>query len=662
MGGGSNVAGAISNVGSSEPLAGEGQIDIGRRLVRSMRGTVGKPRTDSRATSAPVDETFACSNGGTVRIFGDVNPTTFTGTVTVVFSSCREGGDALNGSATMTITSALELLNGDLVFTNFTMTFGRMQMRGSVNVDVGGSVHVVTDIPANQETITENIVALNVSTGRMTKSEGLVFIDRYDNVLNPTRYTESMSGRVFDSVHGSVTITTVTPLVFVTLAQPFPDSGQLRIVGAGNRRINLTANSATVAILALDIDGDGLDDITARLNWADLTEPAGANLADTDGDGMHDSWETAFGLNPNLNDATGDLDNDGFTNIAEYNAGTRPNVADATLPPPPNPGTLPPGPAVGHAVQLASISDIAYSSMTQLVYAAMLGNPGSVIPINPTTGAVGTAIPVGRNPIKLAVSDNGQYLYVGFEATNLNGLPQVWRINLASHTVDLAIPLGNSQFNGPQFAEDIQVLPGNPTSFVVSLRNCCFSPRHEGVAVFDGATRRAQVTPNHTGSNVIEFSASAGTLYGYNNETTEFGFRTMAVTASGVTVTDNYTSFQTPTLLSGFATDIHFGGGFIYSTDGKMVDPIARTVVRSFSGAFGPVVSEPLRNRVFYLTASTVRAFDVGSGTEVGNASLTNVAGVNGTPNGIIRWGAKGLAVRTSLGQIFMVESTSWIP
>ena len=181
------------------------------------------------------------------------------------------------------------------------------------------------------------------------------------------------------------------------------------------------------------------------------------------------------------------------------------------------------------------------------------------------------------------------------------------------------------------------------------------------MAIYDGATRRAQVTPGHTGSNVIEFSASAGTLYGYNNETTEFGFRRMAVTAGGVTVTDNYTSFDSPTLLSGFGTDIRFGGGFIFSTEGKMVDPFARTVVRTFvlPGAFGVVAQEPSLNRVFYLTSNTIRSFDVGSGTEVGSASVT---GMSGTPGNLIRWGAKGLAFRTSTGQIFMVESTSWIP
>ena len=51
-------------------------------------------------------------------------------------------------------------------------------------------------------------------------------------------------------------------------------------------------------------------------------------LADTDGDGMPDTWETTYSLNPaSPADAGGDADGDHMTNVEEYRAGTNPQDA-----------------------------------------------------------------------------------------------------------------------------------------------------------------------------------------------------------------------------------------------------------------------------------------------------------------------------------------------
>ena len=184
---------------------------------------------------------------------------------------------------------------------------------------------------------------------------------------------------------------------------------------------------------------------------------------------------------------------------------------------------------------------------------------------------------------------------------------------------------------------------------------------------------RTNTTPGHTGSNVIEFSASAGTLYGYNNETTGFGFYRLAVDASGVSVTDVFDSFMpnnvgSSGLISGFGVDIEFGGGLIFATTGVVVDPVARTILGSVAlpVTFGnSVVADAALGRVFYLTRDpatstwSIRAFDMSTRSLVGSG---NVAGVNGTPGSLIRWGAQGLAFRTSAGQIFLIESPVLIP
>ena len=55
-------------------------------------------------------------------------------------------------------------------------------------------------------------------------------------------------------------------------------------------------------------------------------------LADTDGDGIPDEWETQFGFNPtNALDRNVDLDGDGLGNWQEYVAGTDPTDANSSL-------------------------------------------------------------------------------------------------------------------------------------------------------------------------------------------------------------------------------------------------------------------------------------------------------------------------------------------
>ncbi|QTA88232.1 choice-of-anchor D domain-containing protein [Desulfonema magnum] len=61
--------------------------------------------------------------------------------------------------------------------------------------------------------------------------------------------------------------------------------------------------------------------------------------SDADGDGMPDTWESEFGLNPFFDDADQDLDGDGYSNLQEYLYGTNPDdISSAPQPPTANAG------------------------------------------------------------------------------------------------------------------------------------------------------------------------------------------------------------------------------------------------------------------------------------------------------------------------------------
>lgn len=64
-------------------------------------------------------------------------------------------------------------------------------------------------------------------------------------------------------------------------------------------------------------------------NWIAAPPTPGllVEQVDTDGDGIPDSYESAHGMNPQINDGNEDLDDDGASNLIEYQNGTDPQIA-----------------------------------------------------------------------------------------------------------------------------------------------------------------------------------------------------------------------------------------------------------------------------------------------------------------------------------------------
>ena len=299
-------------------------------------------------------------------------------------------------------------------------------------------------------------------------------------------------------------------------------------------------------------------------------------------------------------------------------------------------------------VSLAT-NDIIYDPVTHKLYASVPGSAGAGIGntitlIDPLSGAIGPSIFVGSEPGRLALSEDGRFLYVA-----LDGAAAVRRVDMASLTADLQFTLGSDSFFGPHYVEDMEVLPGNPFSVAISRKYLGVSPRHAGVAVYDDGVPRPTATPGHTGSNVIEFSANVSRLYGYNNETTDYGFRRMALAPTGVTIVDS-----TSNVIEGFNVDIEYHAGRVYSSTGRVIDPEAGTLLGTYSGiGFGALVRPASElGRVFFLADGELLTFDLA--TFVRLESLT-IPAISGTPGSLVRVGGEGLAFRTSGQQVFLI-------
>lgn len=239
-------------------------------------------------------------------------------------------------------------------------------------------------------------------------------------------------------------------------------------------------------------------------------------------------------------------------------------------------------------------NDLVYDSVTNKIYASIPSangaNGNSIGVINPNTYLLENTIFIGSEPTVLAISDNGQYIYAGFTGTST-----IRRFDVSTQTAGLQFSLGSDPFFGAFYAQDIEVMPGNPTTIAVSRRRPNVSPTHGGVAIYDNNVMRPTTTPDHTGSNKFEFTGT-NSLIGYNTESTEYGLRRLSVNAGGVTNVSVSSG-----VLSGFNLDFIYKNNSIYATNGTIVDISAAPFVSGqFTNVYGPVVYDNYYNRVCF--------------------------------------------------------------
>jgi hypothetical protein len=289
--------------------------------------------------------------------------------------------------------------------------------------------------------------------------------------------------------------------------------------------------------------------------------------------------------------------------------------------------------SVAQTIQLTH-GDLAYDDVRGVLYASVPSNApqfaNTVVRIDPSSGSITGAVAVGSNPRALAITDDAQYLYVG-----LLGAPSITRVALATFTKDIDIPLTGDNFFGSRYADDIQPIPGLPRTIAVSTFYTGVSPRNSGTFLFDNAVARPASGPNHTGSNRITRGPDASRIYGYNDESTEYGFRSVLVAADGL-----HEETVNGGLIQGFYADIEYGGGFVFATTGDVISVPAMRKVGTIPKR-GVVRPDAANARVHFLSGDSVATYhyttfdNLGTFTDPALAAHTR----------LIRWGSDGLAV-----------------
>jgi len=295
------------------------------------------------------------------------------------------------------------------------------------------------------------------------------------------------------------------------------------------------------------------------------------------------------------------------------------------------------------ALPLAA-NDLVFDASRNRIYASVPAdgeNDDRIVEVNPDNGEETDLAAVGDNPKRLALSDDGRFLYVAIDGANA-----LSRIDLASRAIDMTLEFGE------QFVEDIAVLPAAPRSFVVSLGNRNYSPAHQTTVVFDDDVRRPVEAEYSGGGSELAFGESSGVLYALNNQSSNFAVNWLEITADGV----RQRSTAVP-LSNAYNVRFEAVNDRVFLTNGGVYSTTTGTRIANFNFS-GEVHLDAAADRAYYLTGDganrTLRAYSISTLSPAGTLSLSQAAGPIA---GLIRYGAHGMAFRAG-STLYLVDST----
>ena len=241
------------------------------------------------------------------------------------------------------------------------------------------------------------------------------------------------------------------------------------------------------------------------------------------------------------------------------------------------------------ASALLSVNGTLYASIP----ASSLTDPNTILPINPTTGKLGTPIPVGNDPQKMAASDDGKYMYV-----YVAGDGTIQRVNLQTSAVERTFSFpSKSWITSAQSVNDMHVVPGADQSLVVAFSNI--------LALYDDAGLVSSIPDSYSGLNVpsFTFATDPAIFYGLPLDFTSNAPEVYKLDSSGLHTT----------VPSGRTNGIDGNGGFaivsdgtlLYTTDGSEWDAKTTKLLGKFTA--------PIFNQNSAPNAASV-AVDHGSG------------------------------------------------
>lgn len=157
--------------------------------------------------------------------------------------------------------------------------------------------------------------------------------------------------------------------------------------------------------------------------------------------------------------------------------------------------------------------------------------------------------------------------------------------------------------------------------------------------------------PLRVPADVVEWSDSSKTLFGYDGLTAAHGIRRMAVGAGAPVVSDVATG-----VTQAYQAEMVHAAGRLYLSSGEVIDSETRALLgRCY--ASGAVRPDPARGLVYYLGGTSIQVCDLNTFQVIGSITLPPLGSPGySRPGTLLRWGSDGLAFQDA-SRLYLVRS-----
>ena len=323
-------------------------------------------------------------------------------------------------------------------------------------------------------------------------------------------------------------------------------------------------------------------------------------------------------------------------------------------------------PDLGPNTQITAVNisgqDMVWDSSNNLLYVAVTDsrvNGNSIAVVDPSRAELQNVVYTGNQPSALGISDDGHYLYSGFQTA-----ASVKRFTLPDLSLDLTIPL-NSGSVSESFAGDVKVAPGQPQTIAVSMGSKNTEPRDAGgLAIFDNAVQRPsglKFSSNDTYK--LAWGKDATRLFAHSDPV----FQPQVISVLSIDST-GIASASSASGLTNIGLRPHYDSGtdLVYSDGGRITNPADDTAAGVLE-SHGPMVPDSTLNRAFVLRLDSTSGqyvldiFDLRRQTHLNSITIP---GVLGYPTQLVRWGTEGIAFLTDsgggtgLGMLYLLQGS----